>query len=197
MVGGVMIRNETIRDGVVVYAEIIDLVAATFAVEEFGQIISTRPLTLDEITFYATPAPIPVEDEVVVLRAELASIRRRAAEIEEVLGVATVWRQPSGAHDAYPLGSRVTHLGEVWVSTTPANVWEPGVYGWVVASEVGEPGGGPYPWLQPVPGVPHPTIEGEHPYLLGARVTHLGATWESTHPGENVWEPGVFGWVQV
>jgi len=35
------------------------------------------------------------------------------------------------------------------------------------------------------------------PYLLGKVVTHNGKTWESTHDGANVWEPGVFGWVEV
>ena len=41
------------------------------------------------------------------------------------------WVQPTGAGDAYPLGARVTHLGKTWESTVEANVWEPGVFGWV------------------------------------------------------------------
>ncbi len=40
------------------------------------------------------------------------------------------WSQPVGAHDAYDLGAKVTHDGKHWTSTTSANVWEPGVYGW-------------------------------------------------------------------
>lgn len=40
------------------------------------------------------------------------------------------WVQPTGAHDAYPRDSQVSHLGKVWQSTADANVWEPGVYGW-------------------------------------------------------------------
>lgn len=40
------------------------------------------------------------------------------------------WRQPVGAHDAYKVGDRVTHNGQMWESTAAANVWEPGVYGW-------------------------------------------------------------------
>ena len=40
------------------------------------------------------------------------------------------WSQPLGAHDAYDQGAKVTHGGKKWVSTAPANVWEPGVYGW-------------------------------------------------------------------
>lgn len=43
------------------------------------------------------------------------------------------WNQPAGAHDAYPLGAKVTHNGKRWTSTADANVWEPGVYGWEAA----------------------------------------------------------------
>jgi hypothetical protein len=43
------------------------------------------------------------------------------------------WVQPTGAHDAYPLNFRVTHNGQDWENTgSTANVWEPGVFGWVV-----------------------------------------------------------------
>ncbi len=42
------------------------------------------------------------------------------------------WVQPTGAHDAYQLGDRVTYNGQTWESTINANVWAPGVYGWVV-----------------------------------------------------------------
>jgi len=40
------------------------------------------------------------------------------------------WLQPTGAHNAYELGAKVTHNTKRWVSTAAANVWEPGVYGW-------------------------------------------------------------------
>ncbi len=40
------------------------------------------------------------------------------------------WKQPTGAHDAYAVGDKVTHKGHLWQNTTPANVWEPGVFGW-------------------------------------------------------------------
>lgn len=43
------------------------------------------------------------------------------------------WVQPTGAHDAYPLGFRVTFNGQNWENTgSAANVWQPGVFGWVV-----------------------------------------------------------------
>ena len=40
------------------------------------------------------------------------------------------WVQPTGAHDAYKKGAKVTHNGLRWISAADSNVWEPGVYGW-------------------------------------------------------------------
>lgn len=40
------------------------------------------------------------------------------------------WIQPTGAHNAYAKGDKVTHGGKRWVSTVDANTWEPGAYGW-------------------------------------------------------------------
>lgn len=40
------------------------------------------------------------------------------------------WIQPTGAHNAYAKGAKVTYKGKRWVSTADANVWTPGVYGW-------------------------------------------------------------------
>lgn len=40
------------------------------------------------------------------------------------------WVQPVGASDAYALGAKVSHNNKHWISTIPANVYEPGVYGW-------------------------------------------------------------------
>lgn len=40
------------------------------------------------------------------------------------------WIQPTGAHDAYNKGNKVSHNEKHWVSDIDANVYEPGVYGW-------------------------------------------------------------------
>lgn len=52
----------------------------------------------------------------------------------EVAGVGLpAWVQPTGGHDAYAMGARVSHNGQDWENTgSPANVWEPGVFGWTV-----------------------------------------------------------------
>lgn len=40
------------------------------------------------------------------------------------------WIQPTGAHDTYNVGDKVSHNDKHWISTADSNVWEPGVYGW-------------------------------------------------------------------
>lgn len=50
-------------------------------------------------------------------------------------GEIPVWKQPSGAQDAYNKGDKVHYPdaeGPVYISTIDANVWAPGVYGWEV-----------------------------------------------------------------
>lgn len=45
------------------------------------------------------------------------------------------WVQPTGAHDAYKKGDRVTFNGETYESVIDANVWSPSAYpaGWKVS----------------------------------------------------------------
>ena len=48
-------------------------------------------------------------------------------------GTIPVWKQPTGAQDAYMMGDKVHYPdeeGPVYVSTVDNNVWQPGVYGW-------------------------------------------------------------------
>ena len=48
-------------------------------------------------------------------------------------GEIPVWKQPTGAQDAYMKGDKVhypTADDPVYVSTVDNNVWQPGVYGW-------------------------------------------------------------------
>lgn len=48
-------------------------------------------------------------------------------------GTIPVWKQPTGAHDAYMTGDKVhypTADDPVYVSTIDNNVYEPTVYGW-------------------------------------------------------------------
>lgn len=89
------------------------------------------------------------------------------------------WKQPSGATDAYALGALVSKDGIIWRSTVLANVWAPGVSGWINAST-------DFPaWIQPT---------GAHDaYQLDAVVAHNSKRWRSLIAA-NVWAPGVTGW---
>lgn len=40
------------------------------------------------------------------------------------------WVQPQGGTDAYPMGAKVSHNDNHWISDYDNNVWEPGVFGW-------------------------------------------------------------------
>lgn len=48
-------------------------------------------------------------------------------------GEIPVWKQPTGAQDAYMIGDKVWYPDKdttVYVSIVDNNVWQPGVYGW-------------------------------------------------------------------
>ena len=48
-------------------------------------------------------------------------------------GEIPVWKQPTGAQDAYQTGDKVWYPDKdttVYISTVDNNVWQPGVYGW-------------------------------------------------------------------
>ena len=52
-------------------------------------------------------------------------------------GEIPVWKQPTGAQDAYQTGDKVWYPERdttAYVSTVDNNVWEPGVYGWEVVT---------------------------------------------------------------
>ena len=40
------------------------------------------------------------------------------------------WVQPTGVHDAYNNGDKVSRAEKHWISTMNANVYEPGIFGW-------------------------------------------------------------------
>lgn len=67
--------------------------------------------------------------------------KRKAEQLQEeyanAIGRTTggEWTQPTGAHDAYPVGSLVTHEGELYISDIPNNVWAPGVHGWSISED--------------------------------------------------------------
>lgn len=120
-------------------------------------------------------------------RKTIATAQLRMDEISSSYLTATgvspgqEWRQPTGAHDAYPVDWTVSHNGKEWVSLISGNVWEPGVSGWRESSS------GVPEWIQPT---------GAHDaYNTGDLVLFEDVEYESLIDG-NVWSPRDYpaGW---
>ena len=96
------------------------------------------------------------------------------------------WVQPTGAHNAYPAGWKVSHNGKTWESLISANVWTPGTSGWREVTT----GTTPPAWVQPV--------GAQDAYSKGAKVTYQGSIYESLIDG-NVWSPTAYpaGWKKL
>jgi len=53
------------------------------------------------------------------------------ANLDDVLGGSIPeWIPPTGAHDAYKKGAKVTYNGKIYICTYDNNAYAPGVYGW-------------------------------------------------------------------
>jgi hypothetical protein len=78
------------------------------------------------------------------------------------------------------------HLYKVLQAHTTQGDWTPDVVP-ALWQRIAAPDAGPQPWVQPA--------GGHDAYQIGDRVTHNGSTWECT-VANNVWEPGVHGWIQ-
>ena len=91
------------------------------------------------------------------------------------------WVQPTGAHDAYGMGERVTYDGEVWFSTRDANVHPP-PEGWAL-EDPPEHEPGPDPEVMP--------WEAGISYQPGDRVSYEGIVYEcrQAHTAQTGWEP--------
>lgn len=128
---------------------------------------------------------------------------------DETLADASAWPeyiQPTGAHDAYPLGYVLTDGGRVWRSLIAANVWRPGSQGaerlWEdVTAEVSppepeEPTQPVEPGEQETPPEPEPTPSAPAwaagvSYDTGDLVTYGGQVYRCVqgHPSQAGWEP--------
>lgn len=96
----------------------------------------------------------------------------------------------SGEGENYAAGTRVQYEGELFTvlqSHTSQEAWAPAAAPSLFAKVLVSEDGTPLPWVQP---------DSTNPYNKGDKVLHNDKTWESTIDG-NVWEPGVYGWIEV
>ena len=92
---------------------------------------------------------------------------------------------------AYAVDDRVQHGGKLYkclqAHTAQADwnpVDAPSLWAEVLAGQDGTAIG---EWVQP---------DSTNPYMTGDKVTHNGKMWVSD-VDNNVWEPGVYGWVEI
>ncbi|WP_218957651.1 carbohydrate-binding protein [Actinomyces faecalis] len=103
------------------------------------------------------------------------------------------WVQPTGAHDAYPLGRVVAHEGRLWRSKHPANSWPPSTGDlWEEVTARPEdgtrlPGGGADHELVP----DTPTWQAGASYTAGDLVSYGGTVYRCVQPhtSQTGWEP--------
>ena len=95
------------------------------------------------------------------------------------------WKQPQGAHDAYPLGAIVKHNDQLWMSDHEANVWEPPTE-WVAY----DPNPAPDPDPDPDP-EETPEWEAGVAYAVDDQVTYQEQTYrcQQAHTSQAGWEP--------
>lgn len=108
-------------------------------------------------------------------------------------GKPAAFQQPTGAHDAYRQGEKITHNGTVYVSVIDFNVWSPEAYaaGWAVEGE--EPDT-PLEPIQPDDAVEPEPVEEWRPGMavqVGQLLAHNGSTWRvrQAHTTQAGWEP--------
>ena len=94
------------------------------------------------------------------------------------------------AGEEYETGKRVCYDGKLYkvlIAHTSQATWTPDVSPSLFA-EVLIPDPSIIPeWVQP---------GSTNPYMKGDKVRHNGSVWESS-VDNNVWEPGVYGWLEV
>lgn len=107
-------------------------------------------------------------------------------EVDEATGL-PIWKMPSGAHDAWPIGAVVIYEGQQWRNIHPApNAWEPNtIHGQWEQLTFPEPESDApeHPaWVAP---------SGAHDvYPPGAIVEYEGVLWRNVHTSGNSWSPG-------
>jgi hypothetical protein len=138
-----------------------------------------HPVPFDEGLQLADPAATGVE---VVAALNFWPVRMMGGDPETL----PEWQQPTGAHDAYPIGMWVEHQGANYCSLLAANVWEPSPQSnfWRIS-----PDPGPLPWQAPTGAMDAYNIDDVVTHTVAGRAADH---WES-NINANTTEPGTDG----
>ena len=139
-----------------------------------------RPLTEEEIQAEKISKIAQISTKDKVLEGSL-----KDEEMVMLAGLYPAWE----VGVAYAIDDVISYKGELYkviqAHTSQAD-WAPDIVTSLYTNVM--PAGVTAEWRQPT---------GAHDsYMLGEQVTHNNSLWESTI-NDNVWEPGVYGWVEV
>ena len=114
-----------------------------------------------------------------------------ALSVDDSTALRMVEYYPAPDAASYAAGDRIQYNGKLykclqahtaqadWTPTTAPSLWAEVLAG-QQGTEIGE-------WVQP---------DSTNPYMRGDRVNYNGKTYES-EVDNNVWAPGVYGWVEI
>ena len=156
-----------------------------------------RDMTTEEITAMQDAAaqaeaeekrrPLTAEEVYAMLIAK--QINTLTVDDHTALRMVEYYPAPDAA--SYAAGDRIQYNGKLYkclqAHTAQADwnpVDAPSLWAEVLAGQDGTAIG---EWVQP---------DSTNPYMTGDKVTHNGKTWVSD-VDNNVWEPGVYGWVEI
>lgn len=94
---------------------------------------ATLPERWEQVNLYGenipedSDEPVIPEESIIIEELETSEEPEEPENLEEWVE----WVQPTGSHDAYSLGAKVTHNGKYWINTGKENnEYEPGIWGW-------------------------------------------------------------------
>lgn len=143
--------------------------------------IDYQSLTDDEVAQLKAEASLEQDRRIRVAQAPIKAEELAVEYLKDVgRDHGSDWVQPTGAHDAYPLGYQVVHNQIVWESLIPANTTTPG----------SDPR-----WWKDLTTVEDPNVWSPNAktYVVGDIVTFNGKSYEclQAHTSQAGWEPNV------
>lgn len=180
------VYHQDVVDNEIVSANPAEVIANLIVVRSYPEWWSGATVEAGQVWFHAGNLYRCIQGHTVADAAWTPDAARALWTRYYESGEVPAWVQPLGAHDAWPLGARVTHNGHTWRSLVSANVWEPGVAQWECEDCEPQPGA----WAVGVA------------YTVGDRVMYQGVEWTCVfaHTSQAGWYPGAPGiwfWEQV
>lgn len=118
-------KARQLRDLIVRASASLDDESALQGIELFPKWTATPPMTYEvgdrvrhEDTLYKCVQAHTSQDDWTPDKVPALFVEVSIEEFPE-------WKQPTGAHDAYNKGDKVSHNGKHWQSNVDGNVWEP------------------------------------------------------------------------